>query len=625
MSILYGIVDFDGQLDSEEAANKLYDGCKRFEHSSHNRYIDDNAVLGCLTRINTPQSANEQLPYDDGRYVITSYSRIDDRLKLLNKLEKPSSLLDTITDSELIALSFRKWGKQCVEHLLGDWVFALWDKETKALFLARDHFGNTGCLYLEVNGTLFFCTSIHGLLACHKHLKINEEYLIYFLLNIGYQSNEYSFKDIFRLKFGHYLFRSQSIKTIQCYWDVSTIKEVKHDYKTFKDEFLLKLKASVNDRLRYLYGAAATLSGGLDSGTVSTLVADSLKKENKKLVAYTSVPEYDYGRVLNSRRMFNELEYAQCVVNYNGNIDHRLIQGNQNGVIDILSYYVELHAIPLFASSNLHWLHSICMNAVSIKRNVLFNGQRGNLTISWRGKKDEDWSTIIKKVKIKAGTVKLLKYILFIWNHIKSTDQFEGLFLNKGIGDSENIKKAKLTSRRFWLRFYFISGQSQRQLQFSRMAGSGLLWQDANYEYGIETPDPTADIRLVRMLYSAPNNFFYREKKKRFLIRDTMKGILPDKVRLNEQLGYQSIDNWKRIIDDKERINKTIESWKNRNQIKRVLNLEEMERVLLIIYNSKDCNNYLKYGEKVLRALTVGLFIEKFGVSNSEQSYNARA
>jgi len=44
-------------------------------------------------------------------------------------------------DIELIALAYRKWGSACVDHLLGDFAFCIWDRERRTLLGARDHFG----------------------------------------------------------------------------------------------------------------------------------------------------------------------------------------------------------------------------------------------------------------------------------------------------------------------------------------------------------------------------------------------------------------------------------------------------------------------------------------------------
>ncbi|MBK8151333.1 MAG: hypothetical protein IPK58_24835 [Acidobacteria bacterium] len=73
--------------------------------------------------------------------TITADARIDNREELLRLLVPEAAKEVTITDSELMLRAFRKWRESCPEHLLGDFVFAIWDDSNKSLFCARDHMG----------------------------------------------------------------------------------------------------------------------------------------------------------------------------------------------------------------------------------------------------------------------------------------------------------------------------------------------------------------------------------------------------------------------------------------------------------------------------------------------------
>ena len=67
-------------------------------------------------------------------------------------------------DVELILHAYLAWGEGCVEHLLGDFVFAVWDVRTRRLFCARDHMG-VKPLYWWSDGTmLLFASEMKSLL-----------------------------------------------------------------------------------------------------------------------------------------------------------------------------------------------------------------------------------------------------------------------------------------------------------------------------------------------------------------------------------------------------------------------------------------------------------------------------
>src|ERR1700756_3090444 len=81
----------------------------------------------------------------DGRLWIVAAARIAARAELLDKLKAKSrtanSLILCSPDAELILHAYDTWGQACVEYLLGDFSFAIWDARERRLFCARDQFG----------------------------------------------------------------------------------------------------------------------------------------------------------------------------------------------------------------------------------------------------------------------------------------------------------------------------------------------------------------------------------------------------------------------------------------------------------------------------------------------------
>src|SRR5436190_12072421 len=64
------------------------------------------------------------------------------------------------TDSERILQAFMQWGDRCVDHLLGDFAFAIWDGRARRLFCARDHMGVKPLYYVHARGWLLVSTSV---------------------------------------------------------------------------------------------------------------------------------------------------------------------------------------------------------------------------------------------------------------------------------------------------------------------------------------------------------------------------------------------------------------------------------------------------------------------------------
>src|SRR6185369_2933437 len=61
-----------------------------------------------------------------------------------------------LTDDERILRAYERWGEGCVEHLIGDFAFVIWDKRLRRLFCARDHFGVKPFFYTRIGNTFIF-------------------------------------------------------------------------------------------------------------------------------------------------------------------------------------------------------------------------------------------------------------------------------------------------------------------------------------------------------------------------------------------------------------------------------------------------------------------------------------
>ena len=118
--------------------------------------------LGHTMLRTTCESFGERQPAGlEGRFWITADARLDDRAELLAELHRPSNgILPSVPDSELILRAYAKWGPACVEHLRGDFSFAIWDARDKQLFCARDQFGIKPFYFASVGSILIFSNTL---------------------------------------------------------------------------------------------------------------------------------------------------------------------------------------------------------------------------------------------------------------------------------------------------------------------------------------------------------------------------------------------------------------------------------------------------------------------------------
>ena len=233
----------------------------------------------------------------DGQLWITADARIDCREELEKKLEQQGrgAAGRAVTDSNVILRAYAAWGAECVQHLRGDFAFAIWDARKKLLFCARDHFGVKPFYYSEL-GELFLFSNTLDCLRQHPNVseELNDAAIGDFLLfGLNCDVATTTFRDIRRLPAAHAMTISSDGLRIQRYWSAPTEGRIRYKRaEDYVEHFQILLQAAVTDRLR-VDRAGILLSGGLDSATIATTARELVAGSGgaRELRAYTVVYE----------------------------------------------------------------------------------------------------------------------------------------------------------------------------------------------------------------------------------------------------------------------------------------------------------------------------------------------
>jgi len=232
----------------------------------------------CMLR-DTPESFLESLPYrsaDTGK-VITWHGRIDNREELSNKTGW-SRPLATTPDSDLILAAYEKWESDCVDHLLGDFAFVIWDERKQKLFCARDHMGINPFYYALTDDYFAFASEIKGLFAIPGlEGEVNEERIADYLTCIATETKSTFYKNIFRLSPGHFLEIDSDRSRCHCYWEPRPAVLVCRSSKEYEQQFYDIFADAVRCRLRSSFPAGSFLSGGMDSSSIVCMAAGPLR------------------------------------------------------------------------------------------------------------------------------------------------------------------------------------------------------------------------------------------------------------------------------------------------------------------------------------------------------------
>ena len=255
---------------------------------------------------------------------------------LRESLKQKGHQFKTETDVEVILHLYEEYGTDCVKHLRGMFTFALWDTENKRLFLARDHLGQKPLFFCYRDGVFAFSSEVKGLLASGiVSPEIDLEGLWHYL-SLRFIPDQYSlFKNIHKLPAAHTLTFENSTVTTQRYWDVDFREKLAGDEAEIEQQLNDLLLETVNAHLLSDVRVGAFLSGGIDSGTVASMMAT---------LSDDPIPRFSIGT---REKEFNELPYARMVAEKYGMESHeKIVEPDLIHTLPDMVYHMDEPADP---------------------------------------------------------------------------------------------------------------------------------------------------------------------------------------------------------------------------------------------------------------------------------------
>ena len=130
-------------------------------------FRDDPVVLGHRRLAIIDLSAQGHQPMGDssGRYSIVFNGTIYNYPELREQLIDKGYQFKSHSDTEVILNAYAHWGESCVQMLHGMFAFAIWDRHTRGLFLARDRMGIKPLYYVKTDQFFYFASNIQALIA----------------------------------------------------------------------------------------------------------------------------------------------------------------------------------------------------------------------------------------------------------------------------------------------------------------------------------------------------------------------------------------------------------------------------------------------------------------------------
>jgi asparagine synthase (glutamine-hydrolysing) len=184
----------------------------------------------------------------------------------------------SVGDAALCLHAYRRWGEGFVEHLAGDFAFALWDEMRQRLLLVRDQLGIRSLFYARIGTAWVVSDSLNGLAAQPRLDKRLDETWIGDFLATGHSLDAWRtvYAAVKRLPPGHCATLTRDGETVRQYWRLSVAEPLfLRDGRAYGERLRELTKTAIRDRAP-AGRLGISMSGGLDSTTLAALSVEAL-------------------------------------------------------------------------------------------------------------------------------------------------------------------------------------------------------------------------------------------------------------------------------------------------------------------------------------------------------------
>ena len=166
-SAMCGICGFTGEIvNKTKTIENMTDLIIHRGPDSAGFFVDKDIAMGFRRLSIIDLAGGEQPIYNEtNTLVLTFNGEIYNYKELREELINKNHKFYTQTDSEVLIHGFEEWGEELLYRLPGMFAFAIWNREDKSLFIARDPFGIKPLHWSQVGDNFIYASEIKSILA----------------------------------------------------------------------------------------------------------------------------------------------------------------------------------------------------------------------------------------------------------------------------------------------------------------------------------------------------------------------------------------------------------------------------------------------------------------------------
>ena len=274
----------------------------------------------------------------DRRFVITFNGEIYNYRDIRRELQAAGHSMRSDSDTEVLLEACALWGVEAaIERAIGMFAFALWDRKTRSLTLARDRLGIKPLYYAATPERILFASQLKAFRpAPHWKPTIDEDAVVGYLRHAYIAQPRTIYREAEKLAPGHILtLRGGSTPSPKCFWDLRGIavagqrrNDPVPDPREAADRLDALLRDSVKLRMIADVPLGAFLSGGINSSTVVAL----MQAQSTRAVKTFSIGFHESG--------YDEAQCAKQVAAHLGT-DHTEFYVEPRHALDVIPHLAD--------------------------------------------------------------------------------------------------------------------------------------------------------------------------------------------------------------------------------------------------------------------------------------------
>ncbi len=278
-----GLVHLDNAPVSPVILQRMTDAIAHRGPDGEGHWVEGNVGLGHrrLAIIDLSTAGHQPMVSADGRYVMTYNGELYNYRELRAELETHGHRFRSATDSEVLLTSLAHWGPKAFDKLNGMFAFALFDRKTRVLMLARDRYGIKPLYYSRQGNVLAFGSEQKAVLEVPGiERRLDKPGLLEYFTFQNFFTDRTLLEDVRLLPAGHYalldLGQVRPELKVTRFWDFHfRDPSGPVDAREYREELTRLFRQAVNRQLVADVELGSYLSGGMDSGAITAIAAHS--------------------------------------------------------------------------------------------------------------------------------------------------------------------------------------------------------------------------------------------------------------------------------------------------------------------------------------------------------------